>query len=105
MAKNKQGINFSQPEVVLADGTVLKADLGVTGNAMWIWIRDASDPNNSLTALSDLLNREGITQTITRVRNGKSTEYTGYCLLTNVKYYQEGLASARLERGVDDVAH
>ena len=97
------GERFDMPEVTLADGTVLHADLWASGNAMWIWIRDAADPYNSIRTLGDLLSGPGVTDTVTRSLRGELTEYAGYTVLTNVRYYQAGLVGARLEKGAADV--
>ena len=99
----ERGENYDRPEVALKNGTVLGADLGVSGNAMWIWIRDRADPYNSLTALTGLLSQPGVTDTVARIQRGEVIIYEGYTLLTNVKYYQSGLVCARLEKEADDV--
>ena len=51
-------------EVVLSDGNILHADLSVSGDVMWIWIRDAADPLNSMTALAEVLSHPEATQEI-----------------------------------------
>ena len=99
----KTGERFDMPEVTLADGTVLGADIWASDSAMWIWIRDENDPYNSIRALGDLLSAPGATETVSRSLRGEVTEYKGYTILTNVKYYQARLVGARLEKGAADV--
>lgn len=91
---------FGMPEVVLGDGTRLSADVALAGNAMWLYIRDADDPFNSVSRLSALLGNPAALTEITRILYGKSTVYTGYTRLTNVKEYEPGMACARLQREV-----
>ncbi len=89
---------FGTPEVVLGDGTWLKADIAQAGNAIWLYIRDADDPYNSVARLSALLGNPAALTEITRLLYGQSKVYTGFTRLTNVKEYEPGMACARLQR-------
>lgn len=91
--------------VLLGDGTVLAADIGITTGrrVMWIWMRDTADPNNDLTRLAQLLSKPGAAETITLIDGGERVEYTGFSRLTSVRIYQAGLVAARMEKEADDV--
>lgn len=91
---------FGSPEVILADGTVMGADVAPAGDALWLYIRDADDPYNSLGRLGNKLSDPANLTEITRLLYGKSRVYTGYTRLTNVKFYKPGMVAARLQKEV-----
>ena len=89
---------IGSPEVALSDGHVIRGDLGISGNVMWIWIRDEDDPLNSLMALSEVLSQEEATREITFFFGKEYVTYTGFTKLTAVKVYDGIHVGARLER-------
>ena len=91
--------------VLLVDGTILAADVGITTGkwVMWIWMRDPEDPYNNMSRLSQLLSRPGVLDTVTAIDGGRSVEYTGFTRLTSVRIYQDGLVAARIEREAENV--
>ena len=91
---------FGSPEVILADGTTMSADVAVAGDALWLYIRDREDPYNSLGRLGNKLSNPEALGEIPRLMYGKSTVYAGFTRLTNVKFYEPGMVCARLQKEV-----
>lgn len=97
----QRGESFGEPEVTLADNTILHADLGVSERVLWIWMRREDDPYNSIPALSALLNTPGVTDHISRTQYGQTDTHDGYTVLTTVKRYNGNKVAARLQKGDD----
>ena len=84
----------SLPErrVVMADGTVLDAEIGQHANSVWIWFKD----DTTLVEAAVLLSNPEKTASMTFVYPGREVVHTGYTVLTDVRNQGDGKIEAKL---------
>lgn len=89
----------------LADGTILNANCGFDGESgVWVWMRDADDPNNSMAAMFSIFTDPAKTATITSHIRGIEQTFEGYTQLTVLQLDYNGCVHVQMKRGVTNGA-
>lgn len=87
----------------LADGTILNANCGFDGESgVWVWMREADDPDNSMAAMFSIFNNPEKTKTIKSHIRGIDQTYEGYTQLTMLQLDYNGCVHIQMKRGATD---
>lgn len=92
----------TMPEICteLADGTILNANCGFDGSdGVWIWMRDADDPDNNMTSMFSMFTNPEKTATIISHIRGKAQTFEGYTQLTILQLDYNGLVHVYMKVG------
>lgn len=85
--------------VLLADGTELIADAGEGNDELWVWMRNADDPMNTIPFLVNLFSSEEATKVITyKYGRDSETEFYGFTRIDTVKTEPSGTISIRMKK-------
>lgn len=88
---------------ILADGTIINANCGHDGeNSIWIWIREADDPDNNMSAMFSYFSDPEKTRTITSHIRSIETVFDGYTQITALQLDYKGCVHVQMKRGVTD---
>lgn len=90
------------PEIytALADGTILNANCGFDGESgIWVWMRDADDPDNSMASMFAIFSDPAKTATITSYIRGIEATYEGYTRLTVLQLDYNGCVHVQMKKG------
>lgn len=92
----------TMPEICteLADGTILNASCGFDGEAsVWIWMRDADDPDNSMAGMFATFSDPEKTATIVSHIRGIDQTFEGYTRLTILQLDLSGCVHVQMKKG------